>query len=95
MLCILLALTPALGRSQLGERGEWPEFSNFSWFSMMFGVGFGVGMLTYATSEPISQFKTNHDVIQVRVAGAWSKRCDRLKVVVPALGPAGSRCDSS
>ncbi|MGR3450780.1 MAG: BCCT family transporter [Paracoccus sp. (in: a-proteobacteria)] len=87
VLCILLALTPALGRLQLGEPGEWPKFSNFSWFSMMFGARFGVRMLTCATSELISQFQTNRDVIQVQVAGACSKQCDRLNVVVPALGP--------
>ena len=34
--CIGLALWPAAGRLNLGRPGEKPDFSNFSWFSMMF-----------------------------------------------------------
>ena len=30
---------------------------------MMFGAGIGIGMLTYATGEPIFHFGTNPDVI--------------------------------
>ena len=34
----------------MGQAGETPEFSNFSWFSMMFGAGLGVGLMVFATS---------------------------------------------
>ena len=70
VLCLLLALIPASGRLRLGEPGDRPEFTNFSWFSMMFGAGVGVGMLTYSTGEPISHFQTNPDVIQGTIAGS-------------------------
>ena len=43
---------------------EKPEFSTFSWFSMMFGAGLGVGMLTYAVGEPVFHFLDNPDVIK-------------------------------
>lgn len=46
IVCFGLALWPAAGRLNLGLEGEKPEFSNFSWFSMMFGAGIGAGMLT-------------------------------------------------
>jgi len=39
IVCLGLALWPAAGRLLLGQPGEKPEFSNFSWFSMMFGAG--------------------------------------------------------
>ena len=49
---------------------------------MMFGAGIGIGMLTYATAEPIFHFGNNPDVIQgltssespdnVRTAFKWS-----------------------
>ena len=49
---------------------------------MMFGAGIGIGMLTYATAEPIFHFGTNPDVIKglaigetagnVRPAYQWS-----------------------
>lgn len=70
VLCIALAAIPAAGRMRLGEPDERPEFTNFSWFSMMFGAGIGVGMLTYATGEPVSHFITNPEVIRGDVAGS-------------------------
>lgn len=70
LVCLILALIPATGRLTLGQPGEKPEFSNFSWFSMMFGAGIGIGMLTYATGEPIYHFQTNPDVIQGAVEGS-------------------------
>jgi len=82
IVCLGLALWPAGGRLNLGQDGEVPEFSNFSWFSMMFGAGIGVGMLTWAVAEPIAHFKNNPAVIQgvttaldannVREAYIWS-----------------------
>ncbi len=82
IVCIGLALWPAAGRLNLGRDGEKPEFSNFSWFSMMFGAGIGVGMLTWAVAEPVAHFKNNPAVIQgitnslsadnVREAYVWS-----------------------
>lgn len=70
VICIGLALWPAAGRMRLGLPDDRPEFSNFSWFSMMFGAGIGVGMLTWAVAEPIYHFKNNPEVIQGSVAGS-------------------------
>ncbi|WP_424965216.1 BCCT family transporter [Dinoroseobacter sp. S375] len=82
LVCIGLALWPAAGRLNLGVAGETPEFSNFSWFSMMFGAGIGVGMLTWAVAEPVAHFQNNPSVIMgettalgadnVRTAYVWS-----------------------
>lgn len=82
LVCVGLAVWPATGRIHLGKPGEAPEFSRFSWFSMMFGAGIGIGMLTYATAEPIFHFGNNPDVIRgtvlsethdnVRPAFKWS-----------------------
>lgn len=82
IVCIGLAIWPTAGRLNLGAHGEKPEFSNFSWFSMMFGAGIGVGMLTWAVAEPVAHFKNNPAVIQgittaldannVREAYIWS-----------------------
>lgn len=52
IVCLVIALHPRWGKIILGDGGE-PEFSNFSWFSMMFGAGIGIGMLGYATGEPM------------------------------------------
>ena len=50
--CLVIAIHPRWGKTVLGDGGK-PEFSNFSWFSMMFGAGIGIGMLGYATGEPV------------------------------------------
>jgi len=82
VVCLALALWPASGKIRLGGENSKPEFSSFSWFSMMFGAGIGIGMLTYATGEPLFHFGTNPDVItgdttassadNVRAAMKWS-----------------------
>jgi choline/glycine/proline betaine transport protein len=82
VLCFALALWPAAGRLRLGHDDDRPEFSNFSWFSMMFGAGIGIGMLTFATAEPMYHFAKNPSTIMgltegstagnVREAYIWS-----------------------
>ncbi|MEH6655475.1 BCCT family transporter [Loktanella salsilacus] len=67
--CFGLALYPRTGKLMLGKPGDTPEFDSFSWFSMMFGAGIGIGMLTYATAEPIYHFGTNPETIQGLTTG--------------------------
>jgi choline/glycine/proline betaine transport protein len=47
------------GSIRLGEDTDRPEFSNFSWFSMLFGAGIGIGILFWSIAEPISYFQGN------------------------------------
>ena len=63
ILCLVLAVFPGTGSQRLGMPDTRPEFSRFAWFSMMFGAGIGVGMLTYSTAEPLYHFGNNPDVI--------------------------------
>ena len=49
----VIAILPSTGKRVLGTPGQQSEFSNFSWFSMMFGAGLGVGLMTFATAEPL------------------------------------------
>jgi len=82
ILCGALALWPKVGKLRLGRDEDLPEFSNFSWFSMMFGAGIGIGMLTFATAEPMYHFAKNPSTIMgltegstignVRDAYVWS-----------------------
>nr|WP_137676529.1 BCCT family transporter [Parerythrobacter lutipelagi] len=60
----LIAVVPQSGSLRLGAPGEQPEFSRFSWFSMLFGAGIGIGMLTYSTGEPLAHFQNNPDIIR-------------------------------
>jgi choline/carnitine/betaine transport len=63
VVCFVLAIVPSLGRAKLGQADDKPEFSYFSWVSMMFGAGIGIGMMTYATAEPLYHFANNPDTI--------------------------------
>ncbi|PFG63203.1 choline/carnitine/betaine transport [Thioclava sp. ES.031] len=70
ILCVGLALMPSTGKLKLGRPGDEPEFSRFSWFSMMFGAGIGIGMLTFATAEPMYHFANNPNVIMGQTTGS-------------------------
>jgi choline/glycine/proline betaine transport protein len=45
------------GNVRLGKDTDRPEFSNFSWFSMLFGAGIGIGILFWSIAEPIYHFQ--------------------------------------
>ncbi len=66
---LVVAIIPSTGRRVMGKPGEAPEFSNFSWFSMMFGAGLGVGLMVFATAEPLGLWNSNPVVVAGDVAG--------------------------
>ena len=66
---LVVAILPKTGARVMGTPGEKPEFSNFSWFSMMFGAGLGVGLMVFATAEPLSLWGSNPVVVAGEVAG--------------------------
>ena len=65
----IVAIIPSTGRRVMGTPGEKPEFSNFSWFSMMFGAGLGVGLMVFATAEPLGLWGSNPVVLSGEVTG--------------------------
>lgn len=42
------------GRIKLGEPGEKPAYSVFSWIAMMFALGVGIGLIFYGAYEPVT-----------------------------------------
>lgn len=44
---------------RLGGDDEQPEFTFFSWISMLFAAGTGVGILFWSVAQPIMQFQDN------------------------------------
>ena len=65
----VIALLPKTGARIMGTPGEKPEFSNFSWVSMMFGAGLGVGLMVFATAEPLGLWGSNPVVVAGAVEG--------------------------
>ena len=76
--CFIFAAIPQIGKIKLGSGDTKPEFSSFSWFSMMFGAGIGIGMLTYATGEPIYHFANNPDIIDGTVTAQSEETLDSV-----------------
>ena len=44
------------GSIRLGDDDSRPEFSNFSWFAMLFSAGVGIGILFFGIAEPMFYF---------------------------------------
>ncbi len=44
------------GNIRLGNNNSRPEFSNFSWFAMLFSAGVGIGILFFSIAEPLFYF---------------------------------------
>lgn len=44
------------GSIRLGDDNSRPEFSNFSWFAMLFSAGVGIGLLFFGIAEPMFYF---------------------------------------
>jgi len=44
------------GRIRLGNDDSRPEYSNVSWFAMLFCAGMGVGLVFWGISEPLSHY---------------------------------------
>ena len=55
---IFLALS-RYGKVHLGQENSKPEFSNLTWFGMLFGAGMGVGLVFYGVGEPLYHFASS------------------------------------
>ncbi|MPW27081.1 BCCT family transporter [Alkalibaculum sp. M08DMB] len=44
------------GRIRLGKDNERPEYSTFTWFSMLFSAGMGIGLVFWGVAEPIFHY---------------------------------------
>lgn len=41
---------------KLGDQNAEPEYSNVSWFAMLFSAGMGIGLVFYGVAEPLSHY---------------------------------------
>ncbi|WP_343562118.1 BCCT family transporter [Kiloniella sp. b19] len=56
MLFCFFLMFSKFGNLRLGDDDSRPEFSNFSWFAMLFSAGIGIGILFFGVAEPIFYF---------------------------------------
>jgi len=57
LVCFYLMFS-RFGSIRLGDDDSRPEFSNFSWFAMLFSAGVGIGLLFFSIAEPLFYFDT-------------------------------------
>ncbi|MBI1492788.1 BCCT family transporter [Halocynthiibacter styelae] len=53
--CLFLMFS-RFGSIRLGDDDSRPEFSNFSWFAMLFSAGVSIGILFFGIAEPLFYF---------------------------------------
>ena len=56
VLFCLIMMFSRFGSIRLGDDDSRPEFSNFSWFAMLFSAGVGIGILFFGVAEPVFYF---------------------------------------
>jgi glycine betaine transporter len=44
------------GKIRLGNDDDRPEYSNFSWFAMLFSAGMGIGLVFWGVAEPLFHY---------------------------------------
>jgi glycine betaine transporter len=44
------------GKIRLGKDDDEPEYSNISWFAMLFSAGMGIGLVFWGVAEPLSHY---------------------------------------
>ncbi|MBK2111727.1 BCCT family transporter [Francisella tularensis subsp. novicida FSC159] len=54
-LCLILMFS-RFGDIKLGQDHELPEYTNLSWFAMLFAAGMGIGLMFYGVAEPLNHF---------------------------------------
>ena len=76
LLFLLYLALSRFGNVVLGDPKARPEFSNLSWYSMLFSAGMGVGILFYGSAEPMSHF------LNPPLAEAGSKEAARRAIAL-------------
>ncbi|UDQ96479.1 BCCT family transporter [Lentisphaerota bacterium WC36G] len=56
LIFILWVMFSKHGKIKLGADHDEPEYNRFTWFSMLFSAGMGIGLLFYGVAEPIGMF---------------------------------------
>lgn len=59
------------GKIRLGADDSRPEYSNLTWFAMLFSAGMGIGLVFWGVAEPL-----NHFINPLNMAGGTAEAAD-------------------
>ncbi|GLS92033.1 BCCT family transporter [Psychromonas marina] len=55
LFCVGIAISP-YGKIRLGGDDAKPDYSSFSWISMLFAAGMGIGLMFWGVAEPVAYY---------------------------------------
>ena len=61
VLLILVIFFSKYSKLKLGKDDEEPEFSDISYFTMLFAGGIGIGLFYFGVAEPVSHYAPGQD----------------------------------
>ncbi|MEL1253620.1 BCCT family transporter [Flavobacterium sp. DGU38] len=56
VLFLIYLMTSKYGNIRLGRNNSKPDYSFFSWISMLFAAGMGIGLMYFSVAEPIQHY---------------------------------------
>ncbi|MCE2569874.1 BCCT family transporter [Motilimonas eburnea] len=56
LIFIVCVMVSRLGDIKLGPDHSEPDYSNISWFSMLFSAGMGIGLMFFGVAEPVMHY---------------------------------------
>ncbi|MGL4677266.1 MAG: BCCT family transporter [Brevinema sp.] len=80
-ICLYISFTPKYGRIKFGGEDSIPEFSTFSWLTMLFTAGIGVGIVYFAINEGIYGYFLAPDGIASGIT-AWEAGKNAMGIAI-------------
>ncbi|HSI65888.1 MAG TPA: BCCT family transporter [Planococcus sp. (in: firmicutes)] len=72
-----IVIVSPYGKIRLGKDTDRPEFSTFTWLSMLFSAGMGIGLVFYGASEPLSHFAVQPATAEIGSDEAYKESLQR------------------
>ncbi|WP_293936224.1 BCCT family transporter [Sphingobacterium sp. UBA5996] len=74
---LLYLMFSKFGNIKLGSNDSKPEYTFFSWISMLFAAGMGIGLMYFSVAEPMQHFSTDafaghHNINRVQTAQLYT-----------------------
>ena len=77
LILVAIIMVSPYGKIRLGKDADRPEFSTFSWISMLFSAGMGIGLVFYGASEPLSHFAIQSATAELGSDAAFKEALQR------------------
>lgn len=65
VIVMILLASSKYGELRIGGPDALPEFSNFSWYSMLISAGMGIGLMFWSVAEPIFHYSSPSPMFDV------------------------------